>query len=460
MTNALRMLDASDGLRVPRPRAALVLAVITLCLVGCERPEPEIDLASVERVITTLSADEMLGRATFTPGIDKAADFIRDEFESIGLEVFDDLGDYLQRFVVYRLQVERRRVVLNGIEIPSERVTGWAGSPSVRWTTGDSVDVIVIGPEDAVQWVNSRRMIDRNTLILISTNHQAFFSRMADDLSKPDLSQDPPSGATRVCVLTDEAQVTSYEVEVIASLEELPLTNVVGMIPGRRDDEIVLFGAHYDGIGRDDYPSVNVPVEGDSIANGANDGAGEPTVMIELARYFKAKGEPERTLIFAALTAEHASHHGARYFSRQLDPDKIVAMFSIAMIGKVDPQGGPNTAYITGFDLSDLGTILQHAVEGTPYSFYPDPYAGQYLFRRSTNGPFACFGVPAHAISTGSMDPRDEDLHRVSDEVETLDLNNMTSLIRGIALGTTAIISGQATPTRIDPPLRDFPCER
>jgi hypothetical protein len=65
--------------------------------------------------------------------------------------------------------------------------------------------------------------------------------------------------------------------------------------------------------------------------------------------------------------------------------------------------------------------------------------------------------VPAHAISTISMDPRDKDLHRVSDEVETLDLNNMTSLIRAIALGAAPIISGKATPTRIDPPLDKSP---
>ena len=451
------MKNSLTGLPCPWP--AMVLATVTLSLVGCERPEPDIDLASVERVITTLSADDMLGRAAFTLGIDKAAEFIRDEFASIGLETFGELDDYLQRFMVYRRRVQSRRVVLNGLEIPSERFAVWAGAPSVRWATGDPVEVVVIGPEEnAGERISSVRMSDRNTLVLMSSSHQAFFRRWADELSDPEFLFDPSSGPTLVCVLTDEAQPTSYEVEVMAPLEELPLTNVVGVIPGRRDDEIVLFGAHYDGIGRHDYPSVNIPVEGDSIANGANDGASNSTAVIELARYFKAKGEPERTLIFGAFTAEHIFHHGARYFARQLEPEKIVAMLSIAAMGKVDPRG-PNTAHITGFDISDVGATLQHGVEGTPYSFYPDPYVRQYLFRRATNAPFACLGVPAHAIGTVSMDPRDEDLHRVSDEVETLDLNNMTSLIRGIALGAAAIISGEATPTRIDPPLDGPPCE-
>ena len=39
----------------------------------------------VERIIKTLSADDMQGRATFTPGIEKAAQFIESEYKQIGL---------------------------------------------------------------------------------------------------------------------------------------------------------------------------------------------------------------------------------------------------------------------------------------------------------------------------------------------------------------------------------------
>jgi hypothetical protein len=394
----------------------------------------------------------MMGRAPFTPGIDKAADFIRNEFASIGLEVFYSLDDYLQRFVVYRLQVQSRKVVLNGVEIPSERTFARVEAPSFRWTTGDPVEVIVIGPEeDVLQRIYSiDEMNHRNTLILMSTKHKAIFPKWADAWSRPFLSLDPPlSGPKMVCMLTDEVKVRSYEVEVTAPVEELQLTNVLGMIPGRRDDEIVLFGGHYDGIG------ILDPVDGDSIANSANDCASGTTVMIELARYFKARKKPERTLIFAAFTAHEIGFLGSNYLSRQLDSTDIVAMFSIAAIGKVDPQG-PNRAHITGFDRSDFGVILQRAVDGTTYSFYPDPYVGLNLFVRSDNAPFARQGIPAHAIGTICMDPRDENIHRVSDEVETLDLINLTSMIRAIALGAIPIISGEATPSRIEPSLRPY----
>jgi hypothetical protein len=43
----------------------------------------------------------------------------------------------------------------------------------------------------------------------------------------------------------------------------------------------------------------------------------------------------------------------------------------------------------------------------------------------------------------------DPDYHQPSDEVETLDLANMTELIRAMAMGTAPIISGEQTPTRV-----------
>lgn len=40
----------------------------------------------VDNLIKTLSSDDMQGRGTFTPGIDKAASFIEKEFKAIGLK--------------------------------------------------------------------------------------------------------------------------------------------------------------------------------------------------------------------------------------------------------------------------------------------------------------------------------------------------------------------------------------
>src|SRR6185436_18948536 len=111
----------------------------------------------------------------------------------------------------------------------------------------------------------------------------------------------------------------------------------------------------------------------DSIFNGANDDAAGTTAVIMLAKYFSKLKNNERTLIFVAFTAEEIGGYGSRYFSKQLDPEKVVAMFNIEMIG-TDSKWGANSAYITGYEKTDMGKILEKNLEGSQFKFYPDPY--------------------------------------------------------------------------------------
>jgi Zn-dependent M28 family amino/carboxypeptidase len=118
------------------------------------------------------------------------------------------------------------------------------------------------------------------------------------------------------------------------------------------------------------------------------------------------------------------------------------------MIG-TESKWGKNSAYITGFEKSDMGAILQKNLVGTPFQFYPDPYTDQNLFYRSDNATLARLGVPAHTISTSKMDSEPH-YHKASDEVKTLDLTNMTEVIKAIAKSAESIISGKDTPSRVD----------
>jgi Zn-dependent M28 family amino/carboxypeptidase len=166
-----------------------------------------------------------------------------------------------------------------------------------------------------------------------------------------------------------------------------------------------------------------------------------------LARYFQQQRKPERTLVFVAFTAEESGGYGSQYFSRQLDPDKVVAMFNIEMIG-TDSKWGKNSAFITGFEKSDFGTMLQENLKGSVFRFEPDPYPTQQLFYRSDNATLARLGVPAHTISTSKMDAEPY-YHTVDDEVETLDTKNMTEIIKAIAISSKGIVSGKQTPRRV-----------
>ncbi len=221
-----------------------------------------------------------------------------------------------------------------------------------------------------------------------------------------------------------------------------PMFNVVGVLPGKsKPNEYVVFSAHYDHLG------VVKAVNQDSIANGADDDASGTTAVIELAKYFSKKNDNERTIIFVAFTAEEIGGYGSQYFSKQLNPDEVVAMFNIEMIGK-ESKFGKNNAFITGYERSDFGKILQKNLVGTDFKFYPDPYPKQNLFYRSDNATLAKLGVPAHTISSDQIDT-DKLYHSVDDEFESMDIGNITEIIKAIAISSTSIVEGKDTPSRV-----------
>jgi Zn-dependent M28 family amino/carboxypeptidase len=217
--------------------------------------------------------------------------------------------------------------------------------------------------------------------------------------------------------------------------------NVIGILLGKsKPDEFVIFSAHYDHLG--------VAKNGeDKIYNGANDDASGTTAVIALAKYFKELNQNERTIVFVAFTGEEVGGFGSEFFSKNIDYKKVVAMFNIEMIG-TESKWGKNSAYITGFEKSDFGAILQKNLEGSTFNFNPDPYPGEQLFYRSDNARLAALGVPAHTISTSKMDI-EPNYHKLSDEVSTLDLENMTEIIKSIAVSSQTIVNGVDTPTRV-----------
>ena len=224
--------------------------------------------------------------------------------------------------------------------------------------------------------------------------------------------------------------------------EELTLFNVIGLLEGTTlKEEFVVVYAHYDHLGRKNIG------EGDLIFNGANDNASGVSAMIMLADYFKKTKINKRSILFIAFTAEEMGLVGSNHFGKTISAETIIAGVNIEMIGKESPFG-PKTAWLTGFNRSDFGKIIQKNLSLSEYKLYPDPYKNYRLFFRSDNASLARLGVPAHTFSTSPMD-KDLDYHKVSDEVETLDVKTITETIKAIATGIRSIISGDDTPSRL-----------
>jgi len=223
---------------------------------------------------------------------------------------------------------------------------------------------------------------------------------------------------------------------------DMSFYNVIGVLEGKSlPNEYIIISAHYDHLG------IDHKKEGDNIYNGANDNASGTTAVLTLAEYFKKLDNNKRSLIFVAFTAEEMGLVGSRYFGKQVNPNDIVAGINIEMIGKESPYG-KNTAWITGFDRSDFGEIIQKNLSNTNYEVFPDPYIKEKLFFRSDNAALAKLGIPAHTFSTTPME-KDSHYHKVSDEYKTLEIFTIKEAIKLISKGIISIIQGEDTPTRI-----------
>jgi hypothetical protein len=211
--------------------------------------------------------------------------------------------------------------------------------------------------------------------------------------------------------------------------------NVVGILRGSDPvlrNEAVIVGAHYDHIG------IRNAVNGDSIANGADDDASGVIAVLEIARALRAGPAPKRTVVFIAFAGEEMGGLGTRwYLAHPVVPlERTVAQFQIEMIGRPDSlAGGPGKGWLTGYELSTMGPML--AAAGIPV--VKDPRPDQSFFTRSDNYAFARRGIPAHTFSSFNLHA---DYHHVSDEVDTIDFTHMSALIDAAARAVRVLADG------------------
>lgn len=426
----------------------IILSITAGCislLSFAQKIDKIINAEEVGRIEKILSADDMQGRKTFTPGIDKAADFIAAEFAKSKLAFFNNGNSYFQDISMIKANPVDISGTLDAETLSNSNVAANSTMADLHISSLKDFEIIVVKKEDDFnKTVFPLFEKEKNLLILVDTVHANRFGRMKRFTGNAKFA----SAVSQIFILTANVNPASIHLHIKNELIEQKLKNVIGVIPGKsKKEEYVVFGGHYDhlGIGKAD-------ANGDSIYNGANDDAAGTTAVMMLAKYFSQIKNNERTLIFIAFTAEEIGGYGSRYFSKQLDPAKVAAMFNIEMIG-TDSKWGANSAYITGYEKSDMGKILQANLAGSKFKFEPDPYPKQNLFYRSDNATLAALGVPAHTISTSKMEevPNNEpNYHKQSDEIGTLDMKNMAEIIKAIAISSKTIVSGKDTPTRVE----------
>ena len=202
--------------------------------------------------------------------------------------------------------------------------------------------------------------------------------------------------------------------------------NVIGFVEGNDPElkkEIIILGAHYDHIG------FGKKVEGDSIANGANDDATGTAAVLAMAKYFAAKKNNKRSILFTLYSGEEMGLLGSKHLAQRLKDLNVdlYTMINFEMIG-VPMVGKEYDAYFTGFDLSNMAPKLNEYVDHSLLGLLPQAKEYQ-LFYRSDNYPFfKAFNKPCHAISTFDFTNYDY-YHHVDDEADKMDYEFMATLV-------------------------------
>lgn len=459
--------------------------------VGIEEAVATITIDDVRRRVAFLASDELKGRDTPSPGLERAAAYIANEFRSFGLHPAGDSGTFIQRFPyeASRIDVDRARVIARAhgttttaqfardyFMIPA-RIDSVTGTPifAGRARTGMTAPTGAAGsilfffvPGDmSAEWEQRVTAALQATmfaragaavLILDSIFSQDKIAELAGELASQQaplpviglryhvartLMQHAGLDLAALGARTDNQHAplsgVSFLIGTPTSSSGAHVPNVVAILPGSDPalrDQYIVYSAHMDHVG------VGAPdASGDSIYNGADDDASGTTAVIEIAQAFAALDRrPARSVMFLLVSGEEKGLLGSAYFVAHapVPATQMVANINLDMIGR----NAPDTVVAIGQDYSSLGPTVQriaaaHRELGLVVA--PDLWPEEQLFFRSDHFSFAAREIPAIFFTTGLH----ADYHRPSDEPETLDYDKLMRISRlllrfGHDLATTA----------------------
>jgi Zn-dependent M28 family amino/carboxypeptidase len=180
-----------------------------------------------------------------------------------------------------------------------------------------------------------------------------------------------------------------FNIDMGVKTERVESHNVLAKLPGTQHaDEIVLFAAHWDayGIGEPDS-------QGRVIRPGANDDGLGIAGVLELARAFSHAPRSQRSLVFAAWTAEERGLLGSEAYGLHplYPPEKTVADMTLDILQTAGPA---HDVVLIGAGQNELEDDLARAATAQGRTVTPDAKPERGLFYRADHFSLAKRGVP------------------------------------------------------------------
>src|SRR5882762_4779918 len=121
-----------------------LLVSITSFLFAQKNIDAIINAKEVERIERVLASDDMQGRKTFTPGIDKAADFIAGEFAKSKLQFFGNNNSYFQEFIMTKAKPATVTGMLDNDSLTINNIAANTTAAAIDITSLKDYEVVVV----------------------------------------------------------------------------------------------------------------------------------------------------------------------------------------------------------------------------------------------------------------------------------------------------------------------------
>jgi Peptidase family M28 len=265
--------------------------------------------------------------------------------------------------------------------------------------------------------------------------------------------------------LSAEKQVS---INVGAKVETIKTQNVVAVYEGSDPvlkNEYVAIGAHYDHVGSSRQGSC-VPVQGDSICNGADDDGSGTVAVLAIAEALAKGPRPKRSTLLVWHAGEEKGLWGSAYVTANppVPINQIIAQLNIDMIGRSKKEGdtnprnknltGPDEIYLIGSkmmstELGELSEKVNNSFLKLKFNYKHDaPNDSERLFYRSDHYRYALRGIPIIFYFSGIH----EDYHGALDHPDKIDYTKMEKVTRTI-LATLWELANAPHRPKVDKPV-------
>ena len=428
--------------------------------------------ADLKKDIFALASDSMRGRRAGTLDELRAAAWVAKRAQEAGLKPAGDDGTYFQFFNLKRTSVSQNSsITINGDSLKLWK-DAWISSPVEA-----QLDGTAIWQKDMTDTTSSLKgkIIAMNLMPprqLPAEGMSLWVYRYALSAIRQQAGQLIKQGAAAVILVADSTAQSkigffghgfeegSYTIEgmrtpaitnapvILLSGEwkeklegkdaklilrlgvdqyDYPSENVVAQVEGTDASlkkEFVLFSGHHD------HDGVGVPVDGDSIWNGADDNASVSVALLAIGRAF-AERPAKRSALFVWHGAEERGLLGSRYFVDHptVKKENIVAVLNgdmigrnnegeAALLGSVSPHR--NSQQLVDMAMSANDALTKFKVD-TAWDEESHP---EFWYFRSDHLPYARADIPSIFFTT-LLHP---DYHTPKDEPDRIDISKLTKM--------------------------------